>query len=352
MVLAPKKILLCNNAYRGDVILATSMLSFFKKKFNDVKIGMVVSSEGKAVIEDHVLVDYIHVFDHPLLNRSNLNKKEKKIRGSDSFLKALKEIKSISYDIAIDQYSIFKPSSKSLIFKSDIPIRIGWFAFDNCLYYNWLIPLPDNDLHMLKKYEEMLKALGATNQDMLYLKTNLDYKSSFSDVLLPKKFEKEGYILIHPSSFDPIRCLDVKFWRKLSSLFERENLNLIFVGKGIDESNKINLITQNISHTLSLCNNLYWQDLLDLIKKAKGVIAVESMVGHIAAHFDVPLLSIYGGYYPVKTWQPYQKSLKLVLPPLQYFNKLSKTPSTAIKLIDEEIVFKEFMELLYDKKIS
>ena len=69
--LSPKKILIIQLAHKGDVIMTTSILPIIKKAYPMATVGMLIGSWSKEVVQEHPLVDILHILDHPKLNRSD-----------------------------------------------------------------------------------------------------------------------------------------------------------------------------------------------------------------------------------------------------------------------------------------
>ena len=123
------KILLCNEAHIGDLILSTSLLPALKKAIPDCKIGFLAGSWAKEVVEDHVFVDWVHFYDQASINRSNISKREKKQREALTKKAALKNVEEVGYDIALDLHSYYTENSASFLFLQEflkgLPIGIA-----------------------------------------------------------------------------------------------------------------------------------------------------------------------------------------------------------------------------------
>ena len=91
-------------------------------------------------------------------------------------------------------------------------------------------------------------------------------------------------------------------WRIIVNYLYNLNEFLIFTGKGKRESfNVKKIVTEN---SINFTNSLNWRDLKFLIRNAKLVFGVESMIGHLASSYDVPSISIFDNQKNINRWKP------------------------------------------------
>lgn len=342
----PKRILLSNIAHVGDVILGTSMLPVLKSAFKGIEIGFLVGENGARVLKDHKLVDYIHIFNHPRLIRKEISNKEKRKEGSKTYQEAIIEIKALEYDIAIDQYSIFAPCSKSLLFNAEIPCRIGWSSYQNPYYFNHLINYPDPSWHIVKRYEEALKHCQIEEKHLKLLKPSLVYKDiSFNDSLLDG-YKNKKFIVVHMGTGDIKREWIDQEWVILCKKLQEYGCPLVFTGSGGREKKRINYVRSHLKKSLDLCDQICIKNLLELVRRSQLVIGLESMIVHLASAIDIPVVAVYGGHFRIERWRPFHENSYLLTPPKQYFNEFSTAPMSAINLIRADEVLTKVLEVL------
>jgi ADP-heptose:LPS heptosyltransferase len=341
-----RKILICNTAYIGDVILSTSVLPVLKSFNQEIEIGFLASNSGSIAIKDHTLIDHVHIFNHPTLNRNQISKKLKQKEGAKSFRKALEEINKVNYDIAIDLYSIFPSSSKMLLYRSNISFRIGWAIHQNPYYFNHLIPIPDLSIHIVERYRELLKCCGIEDCYLKHLKPTLTYHTKAKNIAIAQSFIDEGFIVIHMGTGDIKREWSNSNWIALCQKLEEKGFNILFIGSGQREQNRVKLVSQHLKASVDLCGKIGFKEVLEVIKKSRLIVGLESMIVHAASSFDLPIVAIYGGYYKISRWRPYHENGHVIMPPNQYFNKFGLTPKTAIDLITPKQVLEKILEVL------
>lgn len=266
----PKKLLLANLAHLGDLVVSTGVIESLKEAYPHLEIGFVLGSWSREVIEGHPLVTHIHLFDHWKLNRSSLPFYRKILQHFETRRQALKEIKALGYDTAIDLYPYF-PNAISLLSLASIPCRIGYISggFGSLL----------TDPHpWCEKDQSMAQYQG----DLL----------SFSQKppsLLSDPFPlPHEYIVIHMGAGTPHKEQSVDLWKKILEYFSKKNCCVVLTGKGEKEHRNIQKLCKLYPYGINLCDQLTWKQLVALIQNAKLVISVDTVVMHIASFSQTP----------------------------------------------------------------
>ncbi len=109
----------------GDALMMTSLLAALKSADPEVKLGVVVGSWSRPIVEGHPLIDVVHTVDHWKLNRSPLPLWKKIVQYYATKRRAVREIRAQSYDAAIDFYPFF-PNAIPLLWQAKVPMRIGF----------------------------------------------------------------------------------------------------------------------------------------------------------------------------------------------------------------------------------
>ena len=154
----PKKILLCNIAHLGDVVLSTSILPVLKNRFPDIKISFLCASWSQDILKNHHMIENIYCFDHWKLNRSKISFFKKIKRHLQTQKKAIKQIKKEKFCLAIDLRYHF-PNSTFFLSNTKIPIRLAYTSggFKNFLTHkiNWY----ESDNHVTKYHIDLINTL-------------------------------------------------------------------------------------------------------------------------------------------------------------------------------------------------
>lgn len=337
------KILLCNEAFIGDLILSTSVFPILKKFYPGCKIGFLTGSWAKEVVEDHIHLDWVHTYDQVIFNRSKMPKQKKKLIEILSKKKALKEVQEIKYDLAIDLHSYYSENSAHFIFKSNIPRRVAFWTCRKPFFYNEILFWHCKNLHMLENHKRMLFEMGIPDCNLEGFRPTLEYRHPIElnehHAKLPKK-----YILVHVGTGELGREWEVNSWIEL--LCKLGRAPLVFIGKGKREKERIKKIAKNLPFAFDFSDCFTWKELIPVIKNASFLIGLESMAGHMAAAFNIPALLIYAGESYVN-WEPYNPNCHVIKPAEIYWHeKESLFPKEPIHMITADEVYDKLERLL------
>ena len=314
---SPRRILLANSAHMGDVLIMTSILPVLKEAFPDTEIGVLIGSWSLPIVKNLSEIERIHIVDHWKLNRANIPFRRKfqifwKTRSA-----ALKEIKATGYDVAIDLYCHF-PNFIPLLWQARVPVRIGYTSggFGPMLTHPrvWL----NLDQHVSAYHSNLLQTLHIDKSRC----RELHYKLSSSniepgvDVLEKTAADSSDYIVVHMGTGEAKREWPLSKWKVLSQELSEKGYSLVFTGIGTKEAENASKVSGGLLHSVNVCGKLSWDDFLSVIKKARLVICVESLAGHIAAAMDTDCVAIWSGMANHHHWRPLSASARVLLNPV------------------------------------
>ncbi len=295
----PKNILIVHLAHRGDVILATCVLPLLKKHYPDATLNMLIGSWNQEILQDHPFLNKLHFLDHPKVNRSRLTFFKK-------WIHYLRQIKSLipqlkKYDLSIDLYPYY-PNSHQITYLAKISRRIGYQSGGGSPLLTDVVPWVNKSQSIAVDFLELLKPLGIF-EDINTLKSHLSppCKKTFENLKKRYKLEKP-YMIFHPYSGNHLKDWNNNAWRELSKRYS--DYSIIFTGRSSLEKANIDLLTQNLPHTINLAGSLSFSELKALVSNATALIAVDTMIGHLAAIYDIPSLILYSKVTDPIYWKP------------------------------------------------
>lgn len=301
---APKKILLINWAHKGDVIIATSMLPLLKKHYAHASIGMLVGSWSKDVIEGHPLIEKIHTFDHPKINRSKITRIKKICNAIGQFFHIVQEIRQQHYDLAVDLY-FYYPTSHLLTWCCKIPRRIGYRSGGGAPLLTDSLAWSDKLQHMSLYHLDLLKLLGITSGESQFLKSSLPPVAEGLFGALKARFQiTEPYIIFHPYSGNPSKDWDEQTWSKLIDSFKDNPYIILFTGGSIEEREKINKIIHCKKRCINLAHQTSFFELQLIVKHATALICVDTMIIHLAAAYHISSEVLWSTESDPILWSP------------------------------------------------
>lgn len=304
IVKTPQKLLVVQWAHMGDVIIATSVLPLLKKAYPEAKIGMLIGSWSREIIHEHPMIDYIHIFDHPKINRSSQWLVIKLIRAFINGLKVIKELRSIEYDLSIDVY-VYYPNSHFITWCSGVPQRLGYISGGGGKLLTHSLYWQDQKKHMSLYHLDLLRLLGIDSEQNFFLEGCLK-------PIPEKHFQKlkllwnlpEQYVIFHPYSGDKNKNWPEDFWRKLLHAFNQAEYHVVFTGKGTVDKEGIDRISQKKQGSTNLANELSLVDLQSLFFGANMLVCVDTMISHLAAAWKLQTLVCVWSDCDFVHWRP------------------------------------------------
>ncbi len=296
-----KKILVCNGAHLGDVILTTALLPVLKAVFPEAKIAFLIGNWSSSVVENHPLIDAVYTVDHWKLNRSNLSRIQKLSRYFKTRRRAKELLRQEKFDLALD-CNLHFPNMAFLLWQAQIPVRIG---FENAGLSGWLTHIK-RDPHINQSVVETF----------LLLLEDFQIKPS-QELLQPSLAQgpcpKQNYIVIHMGAGDVKKNWPKEKWRALVKKLVQDGENLIFTGRGNCSDSEYAL--EHLPRVQNLCNKQSWNEFTALIAAAKLLISLDTSAGHVAAAVGTPAVLLYTGIHPPRRWAPLGAEITILTEP-------------------------------------
>ena len=293
------RILLSNLGSFGDVVLSSGVIATIKARYPDCKIGFLVSSKSKSVLETCPYVDWIHVMD-VFLDSWSAEKRTKWQKLYDLlhfvFIQQAKlatEIAAIEYDCAFELRPFFI-NSIPVFWKARIPLRIGFTSSGNSSLLNNSVDWTHNQ-YIAHCYWDLLEKIGIYKEASLSLipAITLDFISKEPSI---------PYIIFHVCSADKVKELSMTFWNDLYQLCLNQGYSIYFTGQGNRENAIISSIVNQAEY--NLCDKLSWKQLVSHIQRSHGIVSVDSVPVHLAASFQVPCAVLFKATPFPNLWKP------------------------------------------------
>lgn len=306
------KILLCNEAHIGDLILSTSVLPALKRAFPTCRLGFLAGSWAKEVVQDHIDLDWLHIYNQASFNRSAKPKRLKKREERKGKRRAIEEIQAIGYDVAIDLHSYYRVNSAHLLFQAAIPERVAYWASGKPFFYNRQLFWNCCTYHMIENHRQMLLEWGVAEEHLQPFLPSLEYNNPIPNPHLDKLPPR--YLLIHVGTGEVSREWTEASWRALALKCDALALPLVFIGRGKRERKRIEYLIEGLKHAHNFCDIFSWKQLIAVVKRADCIVGLESMIGHMAAAFNKPALLLYASK-SFADWTPYSPSCQVIMAP-------------------------------------
>lgn len=317
----PERLLLANGAHFGDVILSTSLLPVIKSAFPGAKVGFLTGSWSEAALKGHPSIDRIHIIDHWRHRKSSRGPMEKITAYLETRARALREIRAVGYDVAIDLYSYF-PNMIPVLWQAGIPVRIGYVSGGFGPMLTHRVVFRQDGRHESEYQAELLRQLPVGQEHFGKQRASLPPASDEAAkevraLLSADPMDGRPYRVLHMgSSGSPLREWPQGSWRMLAERLHSEGHKLVFTGIGDLERRNIESVLAGMDGCINACGKLRWEGYVEILRRAEIVYSIETSAGHIAAAEGTPCVGIYGAVHDFRRWRPKGTRAALVTNPV------------------------------------
>ncbi len=339
--MAPKRILIIQTAFLGDVILSTPLIKALRELFPDSFISYLLIPETKKVLENNPYLNEILVYD----------KRNKK--GPIQFFRMVGKIKERGYDLAVIPHRSIR--SALLSYLSNISQRIGFdnsvgsFLFANKVHYvknvheieRNLLLLSDFDYHPINVNPELFPS----SDDYSYAR-NLLHDSDIR--------EDEKIVGIAPGSvWATKRWLPERFAEVADLLQQKSGVKVVFLGSEEDEKLCKRIAGQMKTQSVILAGKTDILQSAAIISLCRVILSNDSAPVHIASAMKRPVVAIFGSTIPEFGFAPYgeghlivQKKMECRPCGIHGKQKCPQKHFNCMKEITTEEVFKAVVSIL------
>lgn len=307
----PLSVLVTNLAHLGDLLVTLPLLARLRASPRVAKLGLLIGSWGRPVLELGDLADKVHCLDHWRLNRAPAGLKAKLIRHARTRADAVIELRRAAYDVAIDTYAYFG-NSADVLWSARIPARVGFTSGGAGTLYTHRIGF-DPELSLAANQARLLAPIlgEAASNDTL-----ANVLPGFRADPEAERFARDlgRYIVFHVGPGLPHRDWPAANWISLGRRLQAEGFRLAFTGAA-SERGHVGPI-QSVLGGEDLVGRLGLTGFATVLDRAQGLVSIDTMAGHLAALFQTPNAVVFPGVIPAKLWGPNQPFARTVTEPV------------------------------------
>ncbi|MEE3019754.1 MAG: glycosyltransferase family 9 protein, partial [Bacteroidota bacterium] len=160
------------------------------------------------------------------------------------------------------------------------------------------------------------------------------------------------WIGIAPFAAHPGKVYPLDLMQKVVGYLQQQHSIFLF-GHGPKETDQINTWAKAYPHVVSQALELPFSEQLDLIANLDVMLSMDSANGHLAANFNVPVVTLWGMTHPFLGFSPFGQNNHLLadresfpkIPTSAYGKVIPKGYKDAMRTISPE----EVIELVLDK---
>jgi ADP-heptose:LPS heptosyltransferase len=314
----PQRILICNFAHIGDVVMATAVIAPLKRQFPGAKIGFLVGSWAAPVVRGHPDVEWVHLFDHWAFQRgggSRLARLRGALRG---WRRVRRELDAISYDLAIDLYWNLH-NGLPFLWWTGIAVIVGYASAGFGPLATFAVTLEDAREHALERHARILAAAGVSDISLQTLCPSLPPVSlSGRDVLASRLGETwrggTPYVVVHPSG--SVNAWNMDGWREVIQYLVADGKRVVLTGLGSAEAARTRNLATLSPECGSVADSLSWDEFVAVIAASHAVISVDTAAAHVAGALGRPTVVVMPGIWPY-LWRPVGPRVRCLTAPVQ-----------------------------------
>lgn len=330
----------------GDCALAVPVLLRLIKTYPEIKI---------TIITKEFFVPIFKVLPSSQVKVIGVDTK-KEYKGFFGILKLGRELKKLNFNQIADLHNVLR----SKILRTQ-------FSFSNIKSAK--IDKGRTEKKALTRAEnKIFKALKTTPQRYVDVFQNLGYSIDLEeDVKLEKpkltqnikeiiENSSQKLVGIAPFAAHQSKTYPLDLMKKIIEDLNRKNYKILLFGGGKKEVNQLEKISSTYKNVISIAGKLAFKEELKLIAHLDLMLAMDSGNGHLAAMYDIPVITIWGATHPYAGFAPFQQKEKNqflpdlkkypLLPTSVFGNKEVEGYEEVMRSIDPEKVKNRIVEIL------
>ncbi len=318
-----KNVLIIRLSAIGDVLRTLPAVNAWRERYPETRFTWLVEPAAASVLEGHVALDRILIFERGLFN-GFLRSPKRLLSGLSSLFRLLGELRSGNFDLVVDFHGIFK--SGLFAWLSGVPERVGFARPDakegSHRFYTHHFKPVNSSLNRVARALAFVEFLGVQVGEPVSYQlpvTAAHHERAAESLAGLEKLEAGGPIIaLHPGSSPKTAY---KRWHQngyvglINALVEKLGARVILTW-GPGERETVELIAGNLRVPVVVAKKT--SSLLEL---AAIFAACDLYVGgdtgpmHLAVAVDTPVVAIFGPTHP-QVNAPYGAPYSIVRHPL------------------------------------
>lgn len=299
----PKRLLIVRLSAHGDLIHTLPLLAALKKQSPDAFVGWLVESSAAPLIENHPLIDQLHVVPRKRWLKDAKNPLNwPRVLGE--FCGLLREIKLANYDVSLDVQGLMK--SAIWPFLAKIPRRYGfhktrefgdWFYTDKLPYHD----LKDTKTPVVERFLDFARALNCSVGEPEFVIPPVSPAARQKvETLLAASHPELPLVVVAPFTRWESKHWLAEYWVQLLAELSTLPVRVAILGAPTDAPAAEALLAQLPAEAsrhqfLNLVGRTDWPDLYALFQQTRLLVGLDSGPLHIANAVGVPdIIGLYG----------------------------------------------------------
>ncbi len=293
------RVLLIKTSSMGDLIHTFPALTDAGKILPNIKFDWLVEESFAEIPSWHPLVDKVIPIAIRRWRRQLFSKK------TYAEIRQLRRVLNQSkYDFILDAQGLVKTAWLNFLVKGK-RVGLDWSSAREAL-----ASLIYQEKHTINFYQHAVKRMRELfSQALHYPLPDTFPDFGFTEKLPTLNHKKNEIIFLHSTTWESKQWPEI-YWIELARLFQQAGFTMKMGGGNTNELARAARIAQTCD-AITLLPRLSINATAELLSNARGVIAVDTGFGHLAAALTIPTVSIYGSTNPNYTSALGKKSIHL-----------------------------------------
>jgi len=297
----PRRILILQTAFVGDVMLTLSLLQSAKKLFPNAALDFLAIPAARNILETHPDIHQLIIYD-----------KRKRDKGIIPFFRLIRRLRENRYDLALVPHRSIR--SAALVWAARIPLRIGFDRSAGRILFNRIIPYRSG-IHEINRNLHLLDPFGIDADEKVLPKlffSDEDEKAVFEWMSRRKLDRPENLVALAPGSVWATKRWLPEYFARLANMLKEAGFQIVLIG-GEADADVAGEVERSISPPVfNAVGQFTLRQSAFLIRQARLLVTNDSAPQHLAVGVGTPVVAIFGPTIPAFGFYPYGERDRVV----------------------------------------
>lgn len=292
--LIPRRVLILQTAFLGDVILTLPLLQLTKSLFPEAEVDFLAIPAAKNILETIPDIRRLIIYD-----------KHGKDKGAANFFRQMKELRGNRYDLALVPHRSIR--SAALIAGANIPIRIGFDRSAGRFLFTKIVPYPYN-AHEINRNLHLLAPFGIDVTKKVFPKlyfTAEDHQAIEKWLKDEDLTSSDKFIAIAPGSVWATKRWLPKYFAQTADSLAGNGYKIVLIGGPGDVELAETIAGLADSTIFNAVGRFNLRESALVIQYSRLLITNDSAPMHLSVSVGTPVLAIFGPTVPAFGFYPY-----------------------------------------------
>lgn len=297
----PRRILILQTAFVGDVILTLSLLQTAKKLFPNAALDFLAIPAARNLLETHPDIDQLIIYD-----------KRKRDKGIIPFFRLIRRLRENRYDLALVPHRSIR--SAALVWAAGIPLRIGFDRSAGRFLFNRIIPYR-RSIHEINRNLHLLDPFGVDADEKVRPKlffSDEDEKAVFDWMKRQQLHRAENLVALAPGSVWATKRWLPEYFARLANMLKKAGFQIVLIGGEADAEVAGEIERSILPPVFNAVGQFTLRQSAFLIRQSRLLVTNDSAPQHLAAAVGTPVATIFGPTVPAFGFYPYGERDRVV----------------------------------------